>query len=402
MRGPPPFRRRGRSSMPHAGDWKRHGLRAILGRHPSVHSLSSESSMIRPSVHRGALALLLVGLLLPRGASAQAAAGRAGDTPAARATRAALRALADSTRPTATFSFDTTERSNWFFTPVDRKGLTLSRMTAEARARVDSLLLTGLSARGFGTAKTIMRHEAILHDIEAAGPPEGRRWVRDSNRYYLSVFGEPNSTDAWGWRVEGHHLSVNYTELGRSGHVVSPVFFGANPARVPSGPKAGLRILAAEEDLARDLVTMLDAGQRKAAIFSDTAYVEIETRNDPRARALKAEGLRAADMTAAQRAQLRRIVDHYAGRVTAAARAHAMRDLDEGGFGELRFAWAGSTEVGQAHYYRIHGPTILIEYDNQQNNANHIHTVWRDLRHDFGGDLLAEHYRKHKHPTPKR
>ena len=358
--------------------------------------------MIRPSVQRGVVALLIIASASPRPLLSQAAAGGGAETPAARATQAALRAIPDSTRPVATFSFDTTERSNWFFTPVDRKGLTLARMTAAARARVDSLLLTGLSPRGFATAKAIIRHEAILHAIEAAGPPEMRRWVRDSTRYYLSVFGEPNATAPWGWRVEGHHLSVNYTELGRTGHVVSPVFFGANPARVPSGPQAGLRILAAEEDLARELVKMLDASQRKAAIFSDTAYVEIASRNDPKVSALKAEGVRAADMTVAQRTQLRRIVDHYAGRVTAAARAHAMGDLEEGGFGELRFAWAGSTEVGQAHYYRIHGPTILIEYDNQQNNANHIHTVWRDLRHDFGGDLLAEHYKKHKHPTPRR
>ena len=356
--------------------------------------------MIRPSITRGAIALLLIAAA-PLTARSQAVE-RSAATPAARATRAALRELADSTRPVATFAFDTTERSNWFFTPVDRKGLTLSRMTAAARARVDSLLLTGLSPRGLATAKDIIRHEAILHDIEAAGPPEMRRWVRDSNRYYLSVFGEPSTTSPWGWRVEGHHLSVNYTELGRSGHVVSPVFFGANPARVPSGPKAGLRILAAEEDLARDLVKMLDASQRTTAIFSDTAFVEIASRNDPKVGTLEAKGLRASDMTVAQRAQLRRIVDHYAGRVTAAARAHAMRDLEDGGFGELRFAWAGGTEVGQAHYYRIHGPTILIEYDNQQNNANHIHTVWRDLRHDFGGDLLAEHYRKHEHPSQRR
>ena len=355
--------------------------------------------MIRPLVQRGAVALLLVLSATPSRAFAQAASA---GTPAARAARAALRALADSSRPTATFSFDTTERSNWFFTPVDRKGLTLERMTAEGRARVDSLLLTALSPRGFATAKSIIRHEAILNAIEAAGPPEARRWIRDSSRYYLSVFGEPNAAAPWGWRVEGHHLSVNYTELGRSGHVISPVFFGANPARVPSGPKAGLRILAAEEDLARELVTMLDDARRKTAIFSDTAYVEIETRNDPKAKSLKAEGLRAADMTSAQRSQLRRLVEHYAGRVTAAARAHAMRDLEDGGFGELRFAWAGSTEVGKAHYYRVHGPTILIEYDNQQNNANHIHTVWRDLRHDFGGDLLAEHYRKHQHAKPAR
>ena len=350
-----------------------------------------------------AAAMLLVGSALSsHPLAAQAPADRGASTAAVLAAHAALHALPDSTRREAMFSFDSTERSNWFYVPIDRKGVTLARMTAEARARVDSLLAIGLSPRGFATAKSIIRHESILHAIEAAGPPEMRRFVRDSNKYYLSVFGEPDASTAWGWRVEGHHLSVNYTEIGRSVQVVSPVFFGANPARVPSGPKAGLRILAAEEDLARDLVKMLDAAQRKVAIFSDTALVEIETRNDPRARALRSEGLRAADMTPKQRAQLRRLLDHYAGRVSAAARAHAMRDVENGGFGELRFAWAGGTEVGQAHYYRIHGPTVLVEYDNQQTNANHIHTVWRDLRHDFGGDLLAEHYKAHKHVNPAR
>ena len=359
--------------------------------------------MTHPSVLRCARigALVLIMLVPLRSVSGQSTAVGRATSPAGAAARAALRALPDTTRTGATFSFDSTERSNWFYVPIDRKGVTLARMTAEARARVDSLLLSGLSARGFATAKTIMRHEAILHDIEAAGPPNGRRFTRDSNLYYLSVFGEPAATP-WGWRVEGHHLSVNYTEIGRTAPVVSPVFFGANPAKVLSGPHAGLRILAAEEDLARELVKMLDAKRRAVAVFSDTALVEIETRNDPKARALKFEGLRAADMTAPQRAQLRRLLDHYAGRVSAAARAHALRDVEEGGFGELRFAWAGGTEVGQAHYYRIHGPTILVEYDNQQTNANHIHTVWRDLRHDFGGDLLADHYRKHKHASPSR
>ena len=355
------------------------------------------------ALHRArAVVLALLSLAAIRSVVGQGTGDRGATTPAVVAARAALRALADSTRPAATFSFDTTERSNWYYVPLDRKGVTLGRMTTEARARVDSLLLTGLSPRGFATAKSIMRHEAILHDIEAAGPPEQRRIVRDSNKYYLSVFGQPDASTAWGWRVEGHHLSVNYTEIGRAVQVVSPVFFGANPARVPSGPHAGLRILAAEEDLARELVKMLDAKQRAIAVFSDTAFGEIATRNDPRARALKLEGLRAADMTSAQRAQLRRLVEHYAGRVSATSRAHALRDVEEGGFGELRFAWAGGTEVGQPHYYRIHGPTILVEYDNQQNNANHIHTVWRDLRHDFGGDLLAEHYRKHEHVNPAR
>jgi hypothetical protein len=309
-----------------------------------------------------------------------------------------LRTLPDSTKSVATFPFDSTERSHWFYIPYDRQGLTLARMTPAVRSLIDTLLLTGLSARGFATAKNIMRHEAILKAIEDATPPSGVRNVRDSSKYYLSVFGAPDASDVWGWRVEGHHLSVNYTDVGGSAQVVAPLFMGANPARVLSGPHAGLRILAAEEDEARKLVTMLDDSRRRVAIFSDTAFVEVETRNDPKARPLNKEGLRAADMTAPERAQLRKLIDVYAGRMSASARAHAMRDIEDGGFGELRFAWAGSTAVGQAHYYRIHGPTILIEYDNQQTNANHIHTIWRDLRHDFGGDLLAAHYRKHKHP----
>ncbi|MEO6527951.1 MAG: DUF3500 domain-containing protein [Gemmatimonadaceae bacterium] len=348
------------------------------------------------------LAAALAAMLVARPLSAQSAAGHAPHAapPAEKTIRTLMSAIPDSVRAAATFSFDTTERLNWFYVPLDRQGLLLSRMTPAARSLVDTLLHSGLSASGFATAKTIMRHEAILNAIEAAGPASGRRFVRDSNKYYLSVFGSPDASDVWGWRVEGHHLSVNYTGVGAAAQVVSPLFMGANPARVLSGPNAGLRILAAEEDVARALVTMLDAKRRAVAVFSDTAFVEVETRNDPKARPLSMEGLRAADMSSAERAQLRTLLDVYANRMSAAARTHAMRDIQDGGFDALRFAWAGSTAVGQAHYYRIHGPTILIEYDNQQTNANHIHTVWRDLRHDFGGDLLATHYKQHKHPQP--
>jgi hypothetical protein len=344
-------------------------------------------------------AVFAFGCALAEPLAAQGAGGHRAETSGSeRVLRALARTIPDSTRGVASFAFDSTERSSWFYVPLDRRGLTLARMSPEARALVDTLLLTGLSPSGFATAKNIIRHEAILHDIEAAGPPAGRRNVRDSSKYYLSLFGSPDQSDVWGWRVEGHHLSVNFTGVGGSAQIVSPLFMGANPARVPSGPKAGLRILAAEEDVARALVRMLDESRRRVAVFSDTAFVEIETRNDPKARSLRSEGLRAADMTEAQRAQLRTLIGVYANRMSAAARTHAMRDIEEGGFGDLRFAWAGGTAVGDAHYYRIHGPTILIEYDNQQTNANHIHTVWRDLRHDFGGDLLADHYKKHSHP----
>jgi hypothetical protein len=346
---------------------------------------------------RNRLALAIAALALLSAARLPAQSLRTSGAPATRAIEALQARLPDSTRTVATFPFDSTERSHWFYVPLDRQGLTLARMSPEARALVDTLLLTGLSPTGFATAKNIMRHEAILAAIEANMTLRTRN-VRDSSKYYVSFFGSPASSDVWGWRVEGHHLSVNYTGIGADAQVVSPLFMGANPARVTEGPHAGLRILAAEEDVARKLVTMLDEKRRRVAVFSDTAFVEIETRNDPKARALAFEGLRSADMSPAEQAQLRALIDVYANRMSATARAHAMRDIDDGGFGALRFAWAGGTAVGQAHYYRIHGPTILIEYDNQQSNANHIHTVWRDLRHDFGGDVLGDHYRKHKHP----
>ena len=318
---------------------------------------------------------------------------------AAGAAQAVLRALPDSTRAVAAFPFDTSERSNWFFIPLDRKGLTLKRMSAGMRPLVDTLLRTALSPSGFATAKGIMHHEGILGAIEAGMTfaPGVTRNVRDSTKYYVSVFGTPSPDSAWGWRVEGHHLSVNYTGAGAEGQVVAPLFMGSNPARVMSGPSQGLRLLAAEEDVGRELVLMLSPERRARAIFSDTAFGEMVTRNDPKARPLVAEGLRAGDMSPSEQAVLRRLVDVYAGRMPGAARQHALKDIDDAGFAELRFGWAGATAVGAPHYYRIHGPTVLVEYDNVQTNANHIHTVWRDLRHDFGGDLLGAHYKKHPH-----
>ena len=319
--------------------------------------------------------------------------------PASAAATALLGALTDVDQAVARFPFDTSERQNWFFVPTDRKGLTLGRMPAAARPLVDSLLLSGLSGTGLASAHAIMHHEGILGVLEAGDNaiPAASRRVRDSTKYYVSVFGKPNADSAWGWRVEGHHLSVNYTGVGRDTQVVAPLFMGANPARVPSGPSKGLRLFAAEEDLARALVLMLDDASRTAAIFADTAYEEIITRNDPRVKPLAREGLRVGTMAPAVRAQFRRLLDVYLARLAPSARAHAQRDIDDGGFDELRFAWGGSTKAGDAHYYRIHGPTILVEYDNRQTNANHVHTVWRDLRHDFGGDLLADHYKRHGH-----
>jgi hypothetical protein len=178
---------------------------------------------------------------------------------------------------------------------------------------------------------------------------------------------------------------------------VAPLFMGANPARVPSGPKAGLRLLAAEEDTARALIEMMSADRRALAVISKDAFDGVVTRNDPRVKALALEGLAAADMSPPEQAQLRKLLNTYAGRMSDAAARDQLERIERAGFGKLHFAWAGSAESGQPHYYRIHGPTVLIEYDNTQNDANHVHSVWRDLERDFGGDALRAHYTKHRH-----
>ena len=191
--------------------------------------------------------------------------------------------------------------------------------------------------------------------------------------------------------------AVDVTQLPGQPPIVAPLFVGANPAKVLTGPHAGYRLLAAEEDRGRELVTMLTAEQRKSALIKDEAFGEIVTRNDPKVAPLAAEGLAAADMSEPERAQLRRLLDLYIARMTESAAKDQWARIERAGFEKVRFAWAGGLEVGQPHYYRIHGPTMLVEYDDTQNGANHIHTVYRDLERDLGGDALAAHYRSDRH-----
>lgn len=333
------------------------------------------------------------------GAAVPPAAAAAGTD----AALAFLSSLPDSSRQEARLPFDEAERSRWFFIPTEqvpkgRFGLPLNRMSQPSREAAMRLLGTGLSASGLGKARAIMENETTLGRLEdAAG---NRRWARDPELYFVSVFGLPSVAEPWGWRFEGHHLSVNVTGTGGAGEVVAPVFMGANPHRIPSGPAAGTRLLAEEEDVARELLALLTPDQRARVVVSDRTYGEMRTRNDPKARPLPLEGLPASKMTAPQQSKLRQLLRVYAERLPDAAMRVQMDRMEAAGFGQLRFVWAGSMEQGpgRAHYYRIHGPTLLVEYDNSQNGANHSHTVWRDLENDFGGDLLRRHYERHPHP----
>jgi hypothetical protein len=311
--------------------------------------------------------------------------GAAGGAEIADAAHAFLAALDDDQRTRATRPFDDAARFEWFFTPVNRTGLPLKDMTTDQRAAALRLLQSATSSQGYLKATGVMHLEGVLAVLE------NRPDRRDPENYHFWVFGTPSPDRPWGWRFEGHHVSLNFTST--DGVTVStPSFIGANPARVPSGPYAGWRLLANEEDLARTLVRSLDAGQRARAIISETAPRDIITGNDRHASLERTEGLPVAAMTEPQRALLLRLLAEYVDNADPAIARPRLARIEEAGLDRLHFAWAGSLDVGGPHYYRIHGPTVLIEYDNTQNDANHIHSVWRDLENDFGQDLLRRHY----------
>jgi uncharacterized protein DUF3500 len=304
-------------------------------------------------------------------------------------TEAANRFLASLTpeqKAKATFSFEDAERVNWFFVPIERKGLPLREMSPYQKHLASALLSAGLSQSGFMKAVTIMSLEDVLRVMEKDA---GER--RNPEKYYFSIFGTPSETGTWGYRVEGHHISQNYT-IAHGRVVDAPSFFGANPARVPDGPRAGLRVLAAEEDLGRDLITSLDAEQRKTAIVDAKAPNEILTSNSRQA-ALKgqASGVSATKMTAAQFGKLAALLDEFTGNLPEQVAQYRSEQIKKAGK-NISFAWAGGINKGDPHYYRIQTAAFLIEYDDTQNGANHIHTVWRDFTGDFGEDLLKAHY----------
>ena len=338
------------------------------------------------SLSAGALGALSV--------SQHAGAARAGNDGAAElAANAFLKSLPADLRKTASFPLDSPERTAWYFVPRERVGISLLELDDRQSELLGPLLATALSPEGLLEARGVMKHENILRRVETeAGVADVTR--RDPGHYYTSVFGQPSGSSPWAWRFEGHHLSINVTQLPGQAPIVAPVFVGANPARVMSGPQTGFRLLSQEEDLGRELMTSLSGEQRKAAMLSDTAFPDIVTGNDPKVRPLEMEGLAAGSMSTAGKAQLRALIELYVGRVNPAAAKEALTRLDRAGFDQVRFGWAGSIENGEKHYYRVHGPTLLIEYDNTQNDANHIHTVYRDLERDFGGDVLRAHLSK--------
>ena len=307
-----------------------------------------------------------------------------------------LAGLPEAARAKVVRAFDDRDRLDWHYTPRSRNGAALKELDARGRDAVHALLKTALSASGYRKAVNIIELELVLREIETFG------MMRDPERYHLTIYGKPDAKAAWGWRFEGHHLSLNFTLAGDRASADTPSFFGANPALVTKGPKKGLRVLAAEEDEARALLGMLDEAQRGEAVFESRTFGEIVTSNADKVDPLKPVGVAAAKMDEKQRAQLMKLIEVYASNFEPALAAARMARVRHGGVEKIHFGWAGSTARGRPHYYRIQGPQFLIEYDCSQNDGNHIHTVWRDFNGDFGRDLLKAHYENargssHKH-----
>lgn len=290
------------------------------------------------------------------------------------------------------FPFDGDLHKQWTYFPDERPGLRLGNLADEQLALALDLLQLIHSVRGWSDLQLMFVMEAVRQRLSAQ--PDGRRDhqpVRDLP-YWLVVLGDPTGADPWAWRINGHHLLAQATVVGDQVRGL-PHFFGAAPATVPAGPHAGLRTLPREEDLARELMLALQEDQRQVARIAVEAPSDIASRWDPVA-ALPEQprGVSYARLDRLQRELFVALLRQYVDRATAAVANQAWTDITDAGLEQLSFGWAGPVEPGSGHYYALTGPSLLIEYDNTQDDANHIHSVWRDLRRDFAGDLLAQHY----------
>lgn len=306
-----------------------------------------------------------------------------------------LQLLNTSQKSEAQFLFEDEERYNWHYVPRDRKGIALKQLNdAQYKAAMD-LLRTALSENGYQKTTAIINLENVLREVE--GRPAGDTY-RDPGNYRFTIFGNPTDS-IWGWRLEGHHISFNFSAQNNSLVSGTPGFLGSNPAVVPSGSQKGLQILKDETELGFNLLHALNTEQKGKAIINKRAPGDIITANNRKAIIANPQGILYSELTNEQKKLFMQLVNLYIHRYKQSLATQMMKEIEAAGLNNLRFAWAGDEQpgVGHPHYYRIQGPTVIIEYDNTQNNANHVHSVVRDLKRDFGGDQLLEHYKQHKH-----
>lgn len=293
------------------------------------------------------------------------------------------------------FPLTSEERTKWDFVPRNRSGLSLKEMAVEQRGLAHALLRSCSSAQGYLKAGAVMALEQVLRELESR--PGRQATHRDSELYWFAIYGTPAADQVWGWRLEGHHLSLQFLLRGDRLVAATPAFLGANPAVVPSGPQAGWQTLAAEENLGRQLRLSLTEEQAQTATISDRAPREIFLGPKNGSNFESYEGLSVSRMTPPQEQLLRQLLHQYFNNSPTSHADSEWQKIQEAGWEKVHFAWAGGTDKGQGHYYRVHGPTFIVEYDNVQNGANHVHTIWHSPTNNFGSTWLREHYQNADH-----
>lgn len=294
----------------------------------------------------------------------------------------------------ASYLFQDAERGNFHFFPVSRRGVSMKKLNEGQRHLGLSLMSAGLSHIGNQKALTIMSLGDYLKETDKTPNIH-----RDSDQYHFTIFGNPSPTGTWGYRVEGFHLSLNVTVVKGRWISVTPSFFGAIPAIIPDGPRKGLQVLEQETELGRALAKSFTAEQQKTGIgkipdFLTETVGGFVTGNQRKLERGKPRGVPVSDMTVEQREVLMKLVRAHIGRIRKELADQDLARIDKAGTDKIHFIWDGSVKPGEPHHYIIQGPTFLIEYDNTQDQANHVHCIYRDLDNDFG-DTLVQHYKKH-------
>lgn len=306
-----------------------------------------------------------------------------------------LKSLTQDQREKAQLVFDDVSKTSWHYIPSTmwtRAGIKMDELSANQKELFHEFLQSSLSESGYIKTSKIMDLENVLREIS------GDSIMRDPGKYFIAIYGNPEKDSLWAWSFEGHHISLNFTILNNE-QSVAPRFFGANPAVIPSGPRKGERTLAKEEDLGLELINSLNQEQKAIAIFQETIFNDIVSKNSIEVEPLAPVGIKFEDLGPSQQKSFLSIIDEYLSAMPEELAAQRIENIKGEELGELRFGWVGSTSLGKGHYYRIQGKSFLIEFDNTQNEANHIHTVWRDFDGDFGKDLIKEHYKTSDHHT---
>lgn len=304
-----------------------------------------------------------------------------------------LDALNEEQKEKANLMFDDSNRETWHYLPAvsfKREGIALFELNEQQKILATNLLKSYLSEVGYIKTQKIISLENVLAEI--SGDPI----YRDPLKYYITIYGDPKKDNIWSWSFEGHHISLNFT-IAEDKTSFSPRFLGTNPAMIKNGKRKGERVLNKEEDLAFKLITSMNGEQKKQTIFKENSFLEIITANKSEVIKLKPVGIDAKSLNKNQQNILKAIIEEYLSTIPTELAKERLRAINIAEFNDIKFGWAGSTDITKGHYYRIQGDTFLIEFDNTQNKANHIHTVWRDFNGDFGRDLIKEHYEQSEH-----